>query len=145
MGSNFKCHVHPYYQGIYPPRKDQTGHVCEMCDWVWHASPNFKEPQRRIWRHGESSYTLAAGGDKFGEYLKSKALKIVKVVTDDSEINFGLLIRNDEDGQIRVGHRVSTVKFKDNEAQAVLNMKRRTEWRLDAIARDRITELRVLS
>ncbi len=145
MSSNFKCRVHPNYQGIYPPRKDGAGHVCEMCDWVWHASPRFNSPTRP-WGHAESTYNLAKGGPKFGDFLKTKAFKLVKVVTDDAQIDLGLLVRDDEEGQIRVGHLVSVEKpYQRDDAVEYLNLKRRPEWRLDAISRDRITEFRVLS
>jgi hypothetical protein len=148
MSSNFKCSVHPRYNGIYPPPKDRAGHVCEMCDWVWHGSDNFHAPRLRPWRHAESTFTLGSGGDKFGESLKAKALKVVQVKTDDAEIALGFLIRDDEDGQIRVGYRASVVKPYQGQQEIPeqhLNQRRRTEWRVDAIARDRITELRVLS
>lgn len=102
----------------------------------------------RPWRHAESTYTLATGGASFGRFLKSKAFKIVKVVTDDAEINLGLLIRDDEDHQIRVGYRASLplpLKRWEEMPQSPLNRRRRYEWRLDAVARERIQEMRVLS
>lgn len=106
------------------------------------------QPQRRParpWRHAESMFTLATGSNRWGEQLKQQALSFVAVTTDDGEIPFGLLIRNDEDNQIRVAHRVSVLRNPNEIGESPLNMRRRVEWRLDAIARDRITDYRVLS
>jgi hypothetical protein len=104
--------------------------------------------QVRPWRHAESTYTLATGGDKFGQFLKKQAFKFVRVVTDDAQIDFGLLIRDDEDNQIRVGHRVSVplpLRTGEEYYTSPLNQRRRYEWRLDAVARERIQEVRTLS
>lgn len=91
-----------------------------------------RKPPR--WQHAESSYTLAESGPDFGRSLKRQSLGIVVVVTDDAEF-VGYLLRDDEPGQIRVGH---CIGFMRDEWQ----IERRQKWRVSAIGRGRITELR---
>lgn len=95
------------------------------------------KPRRSSWNHGESTYTLATGGESFGRSLKNKALKLVRVITDDAEIALGYLLRNDENNQVRVGH---CVGFMRDQYQ----FERRQQWRVDAVCRDRIKEMVVL-
>lgn len=88
------------------------------------------------WQHGESTFTLAESGPDFGRFLKRQSLGLVRVVTDDAEI-IGFLLRDDEAGQLRVGH---CVGFMRDEWQ----IERRQKWRVSAIGRERITETRRL-
>lgn len=90
---------------------------------------------KRFWPHAESCYTLAKGGDRFGIQFKKRALGFVRIVTDDAEITLGIVVRDDEDNQVRVAHRVSVPRNPlDPES------KRYHEWRLDAVCRSRILE-----
>lgn len=101
------------------------------------------------WRHAESMYTLlrqpikrgdrfGTPHDAFGDSLRKDAKAVVQVVTDDAEISMGLLLRDDENNQIRVAH-VTSVMGDEFE------MRRRQEWRVDAVCKARIIALRKLS
>jgi hypothetical protein len=95
---------------------------------------------KRLWPHKQSTFTLAHGGDGFGRSMKERAIAIVRVVTTDLEIPLGLLVRDDEDNQIRVAHHVSVPAGYRHWPDS-----RRYEWRLDAIDRNAVRELTRLS
>lgn len=99
--------------------------------------------RRRAWPHRSSNFMLSTGGDRFGDMLKEKRIALVKVVTDDLEIPLGMLMRADEDNQVRVGYRTTIPRY-PNASRQPLNERRRHEWRLDAINRDRIREMVVI-
>jgi hypothetical protein len=81
---------------------------------------------------GKSEYTLGTfTGDRAGEDFKARAIRFERVVTDDAEISLGLLIRDDEDNQIRIAYRARGG--------------RNPLWKLVAIDRSRILERRTLS
>lgn len=98
----------------------------------------------RPWPHETASFTLARGGDAFGQEMKSRRIKLARIVTDDCEITLGVVIRDDEDNQVRVAHRCSVLR-NPSELGNPITLKRRHEWRLDAICRNRITEMVTLS
>ena len=47
---------------------------------------------------------LAKGGKRMGEGFKRKNLGLVRIVTDDIEITLGMVLRNDEERQVRLCH-----------------------------------------
>jgi hypothetical protein len=85
---------------------------------------------RRTWSTTTSYFTLGVGGEAFGQSMKEKRIGLINVTTDDIQIDMGLVIRDDEDNQIRVAFRERRGK--------------RPVWRLVAIHRPRILEARRL-
>lgn len=94
--------------------------------------------KNRIASYDPSTYVLAQGGSRFGDSLKRQAFCLVSVKTDDASIPLGLLLRNDEDHQVRVGMYVSVMGDR-------YDFRRRGVWQVVAIPRNRIASMRALN
>lgn len=107
------------------------------------ATRQQQRPRQYNWNHGESTFVLGRGNDRWGAQLKEQRIGIVALKTDDAEINFGLLMRDDEPHQIRVAFRTSVLTNRDIQ-NGLTVLGTRHEWQVLAVARHRILERRDL-